>query len=130
MPATYVDSSALVKLVVAEAESDQLRAALELHPEQIASALVEVEVVRAVRRAAPDLTHQARRVVEQLTVIEVNETIRSRAALMDPTTLRSLDALHLATALEIGADLDAIVTYDTRMAAAAAALDMTVLAPK
>ena len=119
-----------MKLVVAEAESDQLRAALELHPEQIASALVEVEVVRAVRRAAPNLTHRARRAVEQLTVIEVNETIRSRAALMDPTTLRSLDALHLATALEIGADLDAIVTYDTRMAAAAAALDMTVLAPK
>lgn len=96
---------------------------------QIASAIIEVEVVRAVRRVAPELVKQAGDVVAQISVIEVGEAIRRRAAMLEPATVRSLDALHLATALETGDALDALVTYDERMAAAATSLDLAVLAP-
>lgn len=118
-----------MKLVVAEPESDALRDMLASDPDQLASAIVEVEVVRAVRRGAPDLVPLAQRVVSQLTVLEVSEAIRARAALLDPVALRSLDALHLATALELGDDLDALVTYDSRMTEAAAGIGLQVAAP-
>lgn len=96
---------------------------------QLASAIIEVEVMRAVRRMAPELTKNAADVVAQVNVIEVSEAIRMRAAVLEPATLRSLDALHLATALEIGDALDAVVTYDDRMAAAATSMKLAVLAP-
>jgi predicted nucleic acid-binding protein len=118
-----------VKLVVWERESDALRDVLAHDPDQLASSIVEVEVVRAVRRGAPELVPFAQRVVTQLTVVEVSEAIRARAALLDPSELRSLDALHLATALELGDDLDAVVTYDRRMRDAAAGHGLAVVAP-
>lgn len=68
--------------------------------------------------------------VSQIAVVEPTDGIRARAALLDPVTLRSLDALHLATALEIRDELDGLVTYDDRMAAAAEALGLAVLAPQ
>jgi uncharacterized protein len=98
--------------------------------DQVASAIVEVEVVRAVRRAAPELTALAQNVVSQITVVEPTEAIRERAALLEPATLRSLDALHLATALEIGDELDGLVTYDGRMSAVAETFGLVVLAPR
>jgi len=125
----YVDSSALVKLVV-EPESVPLRDVLERDADQITSAIVEIEVVRAVRRTVPELTAQAQRVVSQIGVVEPTEAIRARAARLDPVTLRSLDALHLATALEVRDELDGFVTYDGRMANAAQTLGLAVLAPK
>ena len=97
--------------------------------DQLASAIVEVEVIRAVRRRVPRLIVQAHAVVAQISVIELTETIRARAAQLEPVTLRSLDALHLATALEIGDELGAVVTYDARMAGAAESLGLAVLAP-
>lgn len=98
--------------------------------DQVASAIVEIEVVRAVRRAAPELTALAQRVVSQIAVVEPTEAIRQRAALLEPASLRSLDALHVATALEIGDELDWLVTYDGRMSAAAETFGLRVLAPK
>ncbi len=86
--------------------------------------------MRAVRRAVPELTEQAQRVVSQIAVVEPTEAIRARAALLEPLTLRSLDALHLATALEIGDELDGLVTYDGRMSAAAETFGLMVIAPK
>ena len=118
-----------MKLVVEEPESAALRDLLVRHPDQLASAIVEVEVVRAVRRASPKLVSQAQQVVEQLAVVEPSEPIRARAALLEPVTLRSLDAVHLATALEVREELDGLVTYDTRMAATAKTLGLPVLAP-
>jgi uncharacterized protein len=106
-----------------------LRDLLERDADQLASAIVEVEVVRAVRRAAPALLSQAERVVSQIAVVEPSDRIRARAALLDPATLRSLDALHLATALEVGEELDGLVTYDGRIAATATSVGLTVLAP-
>ena len=119
-----------MKLVVEEPESDQLRDVLARDADQLASAIVEIEVVRAVRRAVPELTAQAQSVVSQIAVVEPTEAIRARAALLEPVTLRSLDALHLATALEIGDELDGLVTYDGRMAASAEAFGLVVLTPK
>ena len=88
-----------------------------------------MEVVRAVRRVAPHLTDNAAEVVAQVSVIEVGESIRTRAAVLEPATVQSLDALHLATAIEIGDVLDAVITYDARMAAAARSLGLAVTAP-
>ena len=96
----------------------------------MASAVVEIEVVRAVRRDVPELIAHAQRVVSQIAVVEPTESIRARAALLDPVTLRSLDALHLATALELREELDGFVTYDGRMAAAAETLGLSTLAPR
>jgi uncharacterized protein len=102
---------------------------LRLDPDQLASAIVEVEVVRAVRRAAPSLVAQAERVVAQISVVEISDTVRARARLLEPVTLRALDSLHLATALELGDELDGLVTYDARMADAGKTLGLGVLAP-
>jgi uncharacterized protein len=124
-----VESSALVKLVVEEAESFALRELLTREPDQVASAIVEVEVVRAVRRAIPELSERADRVVAQIAVIDPSEAIRARAAVLEPVTLGSLDALHLATALEIADELDGLVTYDRRMSDAAGSLGLTILTP-
>jgi uncharacterized protein len=107
-----------------------LRELLVRDPDQLASAIVEVEVVRAVRQAVPELLPQAERVVSQIAVVELNEPIRARARLLEPVTLRSLDALHLATALAVGEELDAIVTYDARMGEAGKELGLRVLSPK
>jgi predicted nucleic acid-binding protein len=119
-----------VKLVVEEAESSALREMLANDLVQITSALVEVEVVRAVRRAMPELVPEAERVVAQISVVELSETIRARARILDPASLRSLDALHLATALEVGEALDAVVTYDAGMGEAARALGFNVVTPR
>jgi len=118
-----------VKLVIEEPESSCLRDLLGRDSHQLASAIVEVEVVRAVRRVAPELVPDARRVVAQLDVVEAGEVVRARAALLDPLTLRSLDAIHLATALEASEELDGLVTYDSRLAAAAETFGLAVLAP-
>ena len=85
--------------------------------------------MRAVRRVAPELTSRADAVVAQVSVVEVSETIRASAASLEPATVRSLDALHLATAIEIGDALDAVITYDVRMADAARSLGLAVSAP-
>ena len=115
--------------MVEEPESDALRHLLESHPNQFAIALVEVEVVRAISRAAPAHVADAQHVVTQLPVVELTEIIRRRAAELEPPTLRALDAIHLATALSAGDELHGVVTYDTRFAAAAHAHGLTVLAP-
>lgn len=118
-----------MKLVVEELESLALRELLAREPDQVASAIVEVEVVRAVKRAVPELSARADRVVAQIAVIEPSESIRSRAALLEPVTLRTIDALHLATAMEVADELDGLVTYDRRMSEAAASVGLTTLAP-
>jgi len=118
-----------VKLVVEEPESAALRELFGRDPVQLASVLVEVEVVRAVRRSVPSLLPQAERVVSQIAVVDVSETIRARARILDPVALRSVDALHLATALEVGDDLDAVVTYDARMAEAGRSIGLRVVSP-
>jgi predicted nucleic acid-binding protein len=125
----YLDASALVKLVVVEAESRALRAFLRGRPRRASSAIAAVEVERNVRRQGNQFVRDARRMLALLNLVPLERGIRDAAAAIEPLTLRSLDAIHLASALALGDDLDAIVTYDLRMQTAARDLGLTVVAP-
>jgi len=124
----YADASALVKLVVDEAESAQVvRWYVEV--ERVAtSRLGVIETTRACSRRVHDAAHRDR-VLEEVEVIELDAAIARAAASIGPPTLRTLDAIHLATALALGADLDAFVTYDDRLADAARAIGLPVVRP-
>jgi uncharacterized protein len=126
----YLDSSALVKLVVAERESLALRRYLRRHPRRASCALAEVEVLRAVRLHGPSALARARRLLHRLHLVQVDDELLEAAALLDPGVLRSLDAIHLAAAQVFGDGLTSVVTYDRRMAAAAQFLDLKVDAPR
>lgn len=128
--AHYVDTSALVKLVVAEPETAALRAWLtEADRDLVASNLARTELLRAVRRATPDRVLQARAVLDSITLTDLSAPLFEQAGRLDPTTLRSLDAIHLAAALDLGDDLDGLVTYDDRLAEAARSNGIAVVAP-
>jgi uncharacterized protein len=128
--AHYLDTSALTKLVVAEPETAALRAWLDAAERvPLASNLVRTELLRAVRRGAPDRVLQARAVLDSITLVQITTPIFEQAGRLDPTSLRSLDALHLATALDLGDDLDGLVTYDGRLAEAARLNGVPVTAP-
>jgi predicted nucleic acid-binding protein len=128
--AHYLDTSALVKLVVAEAETAALRAWLqETDRTPVSCDLARTELMRAVRRAAPDRVVQARAVLDSITLIQLATATFEEAGRLDPTLLRTLDAVHLAAALELGDDLETIVTYDERLAEAAQNNGVPVTAP-
>jgi len=127
----YLDTSAAVKLVVVEKGSAALRRWLAEHDQRIASSdLLRTELLRATRRAAPEQMVLARAVLDSLVLIVLSTAVCERAAMLEPDLLRSLDALHLAAALEMGDELDGVVTYDQRMALGAQALGVRVVAPK
>jgi hypothetical protein len=128
----YLDSSAIVKLVVREPESSALFDWLAERPERISSALARVEVLRALRRAGPAgaaSRRRAREVLDRIALLPVDRPILDAAGELGPLDLRSLDAIHLATALSVGADLAGVVTYDERLAAAATSAHLDVWAP-
>ncbi|MCB0872698.1 MAG: type II toxin-antitoxin system VapC family toxin [Actinobacteria bacterium] len=126
----YVDTSALVKLVVAEPETAGLRAWLaETEPTLVAADLVRTELVRAARRSAPDRLVAARGVLDGVVLISVSTAMFEAAGRLDPPEMRSLDAIHLATALELGDELEGIVAYDERLAHAARANGIPVVSP-
>ena len=128
--AFYLDTAALVKLVVAEQETAALRAWLgETDRDPVSCDLVRTELMRAVRRAAPDRVVQARAVLDALTLLEVTTAVFEEAGRLDPAVVRSLDAIHLAAALSLGDDLEGLVTYDERLAEAARANGVAVVAP-
>jgi len=126
----YLDSSALVKLVIAEPESSALRRYLGEEPERASCALARVEVLRAVREHGSRAVTRARRLLQRLNLVQIDEELLEVAAALDPRVLRSLDAIHLAAAQLFGGELTAIVTYDRRMAAAAALVDLAVTSPR
>lgn len=127
----YLDSSAIHKLIVPEPESKRLHALLADWPDRISSELARTEVLRALRRARVTSTQFQRgeKVLERINLIPIDSRVLRAAALLNPTTLRSLDAIHLATALSLGKDVAAIVTYDTRLAQAATAAKLKVVSP-
>lgn len=128
--AHYIDTSALVKLVVAEAETPALQSWVRAErPTLLASDLARTELMRAVRRTAPDRVVQARAVLDSIHLVTVATSTFESAGRVDPPDLRTLDALHVAAALELGDDLDAMVVYDDRLARAARANGITVIAP-
>lgn len=127
----YLDSSALVKLVLPERESEALLESLSAWPVRVSSELARVEVVRAARRAMaqPVAEKRAEEVMAGLYLLKIDSDILSGAARLEPRTLRSLDAIHMASALSLGTDLGAIVIYDGNMATAAASCGLRVLSP-
>ena len=127
----YLDASALVKLVVAEPETGALREEIARWPERASSAVSEVEVLRAVRRVTDERepVRRAEEVLAALFLLEVDAPIRRLAGELDPGALRSLDALHLATALALGPDLGAFATYDLRLVDAARRHGLDVVRP-
>jgi predicted nucleic acid-binding protein len=128
--AYYLDTSAAVKLVVAERDTAALTAWLAEHDDEVVSSdLLRTELLRATKRGAPHAMPRARAVLDSLTVLTVPTSTFERAADLDPDLLRSLDAVHLTAALELGDDLDGLVTYDDRLADAARFHGITVIAP-
>ena len=125
----YVDASAFVKLVVPERESHALAAAT--HAWQFASSvLLEVEAVRAVRRRLPDRAAAVRNLLRDVELVELGAEIRLAAATVPDPHLRSLDAIHLATALSLGEHCATVFTYDDRLISAARAHGLTVTVPQ
>ncbi|HVA22340.1 MAG TPA: type II toxin-antitoxin system VapC family toxin [Candidatus Micrarchaeia archaeon] len=126
---TYLDSSALVKLVVEEPESRALLDFLRGQGGRVSAALARTEVQRAARRVSPAHLVAARRVLAGCHLLDLDGRLLDRAGELAPPAVRSLDAIHLATALSLGDDLDAFVTYDPRQADAAREWCLAVVAP-
>lgn len=125
----YVDSSAIVKLILPESESGPLIAFLADHPRLSSSSIAYFEVLRAVRRQSPHRDLRARNLLARIDLIGVNAQISERASTLGPPVVRTLDAIHLATSLMIQSDLDAFASYDARMQTAATSLGLPVLEP-
>jgi len=124
----YLDSSAIVKLVAREPETPALVEAVRADPAVVSSALAWTEVVRAVRRARGRVA-RAQQVLDGIALVPIDEGTLRAAGDLAPAGLRTLDAIHLATALSLGEDVTGLVTYDERLAEAAAAVGIDVIAP-
>lgn len=129
MAATYLDASAIVKLVIREPESTALRRYLDRRRPLVSSALSRTEVLRALLPSGDATVLRGRDALSRVDLVRVNNRILGAAGVLLPHDVRSLDAIHLATAQQLGSDLGPFVTYDDRMAAAASGLGLRVTAP-
>jgi predicted nucleic acid-binding protein len=119
-----------VKFVVQEPESEALqRWSASVGEDVVSSDLARTELLRAVKRHAPDLAVQARAVLEKVALLRLTVGMYEQAGRLEPVSLRTLDALHLACALSLEDDLDGIGTYDDRLAVAAALMGIRTVAP-
>jgi uncharacterized protein len=128
----YIDASAALKLLREEAHSKAFAAFYDSRATSVwvSSSLLRIEVMRTVSRALPALLPDAREMLLAFDYIHIDDDIVDAATNEPDRTLRSLDAIHLATARVLGEDLDAIVTYDDRLAAAATEAGFTVACPR
>lgn len=127
----YVDTSALVKLVVAEAESSALRRYFAGYPDDthFSAAIVRTELVRVVARSgSTDIVANARLALAKLDLVAITHALLDVAATIDPPQLRTLDAIHIVGA-RTAPDLRAMVTYDDRLAEAAVRVGISVVTP-
>jgi uncharacterized protein len=125
----YLDSSAIVKLVIRDPETDALLRYLAPGHLQVTSALARVEVARAVRRHGRTARARARELLDSLNLLALDDTLLDHAASIDTNDLRSLDAIHIASAQQLEGELHALVTYDDRMLNTAMALGLPVDRP-
>lgn len=124
----YVDASALAKLVLDEPGAMAMRRWYIESERVVTSRIGIIETRRACSRQAFDADHLAI-ILKSVETAELDARIADAAGLLGPTTLRTLDAIHVATALQFVPDLDAFVTYDDRLADAARSLGLPVLRP-
>ncbi|MFB9908124.1 type II toxin-antitoxin system VapC family toxin [Allokutzneria oryzae] len=126
----YFDSSALVKLVRAEAETTALTTWIAQHPDaqRVTSSLARVEVVRAVRDGGQQFTAQAAAVLVEVDQMPMTYDLLDEAAAL-PLRVKSLDAIHLASAMRLRSELKAFVCYDKQLIAAATEVGLSVAAP-
>ncbi len=129
MAAVYLDSSAIVKLAVREPESDALRRHLRRRRPWVSSALARTEVLRSLLGGGEEILAAGRRVLARCDLVRVNDRVLALAGTILPPELRSLDAIHLATAERLRDEVTELVTYDDRMAAVARELGFRVSAP-
>lgn len=127
----YLDSSALMKLIRQEEESAALGAWLAGHNEEpvVSSELGRVEVLRAARRVGDLVVAEARAVVDELDLVPLDRAVQDVACDIGDPLLRSLDALHLASALLLGNELTTFISYDHRLTDAARAAGLVVATP-
>lgn len=120
-----------MKTVVQEKESRALHSLLRRNRgRRVSSALLRAEALRAVRHLGADILTQTRGALRSVDLIAVTDTVLEVAGALEPRVLRTLDAIHLATALSLADDLDAVVTYDDRMAEGARLLGIAVMSPR
>jgi uncharacterized protein len=124
----YLDTSAFLKLVVAEKESAALRAWMATGAECWSSQLLQTESLRAAHRLGIEVRIMAE-ALEAVSLVAPGPATFRAAGRLEPPELRTLDALHLASALELGDDLQAVVTYDARMIDGARAASLPVITP-
>ena len=127
----YADTSAVIKLLVEETHSKAFAAFYDDHAdaEWVSSALLQIEVIRAVARAVPALLPEARDLLTAFSYIAIDEEIVDGAMSEPDRRLRSLDAIHLATARILAPELDALVTYDDRLVKAATDAGLATISP-
>lgn len=127
----YFDTSAAVKLVLAETNSRALKLFAETHAGsgRVSSALIRIELVRTLRRAGQP-ARVSTRLLDTISLVPINEWVVDAAADEPSLLLRSLDAIHLATARMFGAELDGLLTYDERLARAARDAGISVVSPR
>ncbi|AHI00016.1 type II toxin-antitoxin system VapC family toxin [Kutzneria viridogrisea] len=128
----YVDTSAALKLLAEESHSKAFAAFYDSQTSAswVSSSLLRVEVMRAVSRVLPAAIPDARDLLLAFDYISMDDDVVDGAMNEPDRMLRSLDAIHLSTARLLGTDLDAVVTYDDRLATAATDAGFTVLAPR
>lgn len=124
----YVDSSAFVKLLVREAESDALKAYLA-STSLLTSVITPIEVGRSIRRRGLQDQVGERELFIGVEIRNIDTAVSERAASLQPLILRTLDAIHVASALDLRTELDGFVTYDARLADAARAHRLPVVSP-
>jgi len=127
----YLDSSAFVKLFLPESDSRALMRYLASRPQRVSAMLLRTEVLRTAVRAflSPQRMLLIRALLDGISLITAGVTISDEAGILRPPELRSLDAIHLATARSLGTNLGAFITYDQRLAAAAAWYGIPVVSP-
>lgn len=125
----YLDTSAFIKLVRSEPESRALRAEMTTGDVLVSSVLLLVEGRRAAARYGPVALVRARAALSTVTLLPIDDATLEAAAELEPSELRSLDALHLAAALSLAGDLGRVYCYDLRLSTAARTLGLDVRQP-